>query len=344
MRLLGLLLLGFVCGCATVGCDPSATPGPDDPSAQLVCDDAYLPAVTELIEGASESLVAAQFELFSGTPTDTIVTLLGDAAARGVPVRVLFDDEIDDNADAVERLVALGVDARLDNLPETTMHAKMLAADGDTAILGSTNWSTSSIERNHECNLLVTNGPPPAYAQAWFDAVWENVQYRGAPDVNQDSSAHVRTLVNGELLDGLLDRLERAGRRVDFTLYATYLQPNNPSAPAMQLYQALADAAARGVTVRGVAELSDWQQDNNERNEDAVEWLEERGVDMRWERANRITHAKAYLIDDSLQVQSANISTSGFQLNHEVGAWTDLATPVADFEQWFDALWDEGAE
>ena len=101
---------------------------------------------------------------------------------------------------------------------------------------------------------------------------------------------------------------------------------------------------AKLATVRGVAEWSDWQLDNDERNNDAVVWLEERGVDMRWERADRITHAKAYLIDDALQIQSANISTSGFSLNHEVGAWTDLAQPVADFEQWFDALWDEGAE
>ncbi len=342
-RLVGLVLLGFVAGCATVGCEPGAVPGPNDPNAELVCDQDYMGAVRGLIEGAEETLVAAQFELFPGTP-DEIVQLLIAAAERGVAVRVLFDDEIEENADAVERLVAGGVDSRLDNLPETTMHAKMLAADNSVAILGSTNWSTSSIDRNHECNLLLRNGPPPAYAQAWFDEVWRNVQFRGVPDVDQSSSPHVRALANGELLERLLDKLSMAGRRVDFTLYATYLQPGNMGSPAMQLYQALADAADRGVTVRGVAEWSDWQLDNNERNNDAVVWLEERGVDMRWERADRITHAKAYLIDDALQIQSANISTSGFSLNHEVGAWTDLAQPVADFEQWFDALWDEGAE
>jgi len=343
MRFLGLLLLGLLCGCATVGCEPGATPGPDDPNAELVCDDAYFGAVEGLITGAQESLVAAQFELFSGQPTDAIVTLLGEAAARGVAVRVLFDDEIDDNADAVTRLEALGVTARLDNLPETTMHAKMLAADGDVAIVGSTNWSTSSIERNHECNLLLRNGPPAAYAMGWFDAVWENVTFRGVPNVDQSSSPHVRALSNGELLERLLDQLSRAGRRVDFTLYGTFLQPWNLDAPAMQLYQALADAVDRGVTVRGVAEWSDWQFDNNERNAEAKAWLEERGVQMRWERADRISHAKAFLIDDGLQVQSANISTSGFEDNQEVGAWTDLQAPVAAFEQWFDALWAEGA-
>lgn len=344
MRFFGLLLLGFVTGCATVGCDPGAVPGPNDPNAELVCDDAYLGAVRGLIEGATESVVAAQFELFPGTPTDEIVQLLSAAAGRGVAVRVLLDDEIDDNADGVARLVAGGVDARLDNLPETTLHTKMLAADGSVAILGSTNWSTSSIERNHECNLLVRNGPPPAYAQAWFDEVWQNVTFRGVPNVDQSGSPHVRSMVNGELLERLLGALSQAGRRVDFTMYATYLQPNNLGSPAMQLFGALADADARGVTVRGVAEWSDWQFDNNERNTEAVNWLEERGVDMRWERADRITHAKTFLIDDGLQVQSANISTSGFERNHEVGVWTDLAVPVADFEQWFDALWDEGAE
>ncbi len=342
MRMLGLVLVAFVAGCATVGCEPVAVPGPDDPNAELVCDDAYLGAVRDLIEGATETLVVAQFELFPGAPTDEIVALLIAAAERGVAVRVLLDDEIDDNIDGVARLDAGGVDARLDDLPETTLHAKMLAADGAVAILGSTNWSTSSIERNHECNLLVRNGPPPAYAQAWFDEVWQNVAWRGAPNVDQSGSPHVRTVVEGEILARLLDKLSQAGRRVDFTMYATYLQPGNMSAPAMQLFGALADAAARGVTVRGVAELSDWQLDNNERNTEAVNWLEDRGVDMRWERPDRITHAKTFLIDDGLQVQSANISTSGFERNHEVGVWTDLAAPVADFEQWFDALWAEG--
>ena len=96
--------------------------------------------------------------------------------------------------------------------------------------------------------------------------------------------------------------------------------------------------------MRGVAEWSDWQYDNNERNIDAVEWLEERGVDMRWEDPEVITHAKAFLVDNAVQIQSANISTSGFTRNREVGAWTDLSTPVGAFEQYFETLWSASTD
>ena len=321
-----------------MGCKP-AEPGPGDPNAELVCDRDYLPALQDLVANATDRVQIAQFELFSGTATGDVVSALADAADRGVTVQVLLDDEIEENAGAVEALRDRGVDAKIDLFPDITIHAKMLIADGDDALVGSTNWSTSSISRNHECNLRLRNAPPVAYLEAWFEDVWADPSQRRTPDIDQSGSTRVIALTDDDLLPSLLEQVGAARRRVDFTLYGTFLQPNNPGSPAMQLYQALVDAAARGVTVRGVAEWSDWQFDNNERNEDAVAWLEERGVDMRWEAADVITHSKAFLIDDTVQIQSANISTSGFERNREVGAWTDLSGPVDAFAGWFEELW-----
>jgi phosphatidylserine/phosphatidylglycerophosphate/cardiolipin synthase-like enzyme len=325
-----------------VGCKPGSTPG--GPDARLVCDSAYLDEAIDLIEGAADRISVTQFELFSGAATSALVTALGEAADRGIVVRVLLDDEIEDNAGAVESLRARGVDAKLDLFPDTTVHAKMLVADGLTALVGSTNWSTSSITRNHECNLRLTGGAPVAYVEDWFEDVWADASQRVAPDVAQEADAPVVAMADDALLPSLLARIKGARTRVDFTLYATFLQPTNPGSPAMQVYQALADAAARGVPVRGVAEWSDWQTDNNERNRAAVDWLEDAGIDMRWEEAAVITHAKGFLIDDVLQIQSANISTSGFARNHEIGARTTLKAPVDAFAAWFGALWDSSTD
>ena len=289
-------------------------------------------------------MLITQFELFTGAATNAIVSAMADAADRGVSVRVLLDDEIEENESAAASLVSRDIDAKIDLFPDVTIHAKMLIADGTTALVGSTNWSTSSITRNHECNLRLTGGAPVAYLEEWFEGVWANPLVRPTPSVVQGDSAAVLALADDALLPSLLDAIEGAQDRVSFTLYATFLQPGNPSSPAMQVYQALADAAARGVPVRGIAEYSDWQFDNNERNEDAVDWLEERGVDMRWESASIITHAKGFLMDDAIQIQSANISTSGFERNHEVGAHTTLDGPVTDFAAWFDQLWSESTD
>ena len=296
------------------------------------------------MENAEDRVLITQFELFSGTATSEVVSALSEAADRGVTVKVLLDDEIDENSGAVQSLIGRGVDAKIDLFPDITIHSKMLIADGDDALVGSTNWSTSSITRNHECNLRLRNGAPVAWLESWFDNVWADPSQRVVPSLDQSQSPRVQALADDDLLPSLLSALESARTRVDFTLYGTFLQPNNLSSPAMQLYTALTDAAARGVTVRGVAEWSDWQYDNNERNVDAVEWLEERGVDMRWEDPQVITHAKAFLVDNAVQIQSANISTSGFARNREVGAWTDLSTPVDAFEQYFETLWGESTD
>jgi len=314
------------------------TPAPA--TASLVCDRDFLPAALSLIEEAETAVNVAQFSLYPGSSTGALRDALIDAAERGVTVRVLLDDEVEQNGPAAEALVAGGVDARLDRV-DTTMHAKVVAAD-DAAIVGSTNGSDSAIERNRECNLLLRDGAPPSYVAGWFDRVWADATDRTPPGPR--GTGDVVALVNDDLLAHLLDRVGEARRRVDFTMYATYLQPNNLDSPAMQVFSAFEEAAARGVVVRGVAEHSRTNEGLNAQTAEAVEWLRARGVSMRWEDGATVTHAKVIRADDGIQVESANFSTSGFERNQEVGAWTTQEAPVAAFEAWFEDLWGASTE
>jgi phosphatidylserine/phosphatidylglycerophosphate/cardiolipin synthase-like enzyme len=329
---------------ALAGCPkPEAGPATPDVGVTLVCDRDYLPAVESLASTAVERIAITQWELFEGSATQTIEEALGDAAARGVQVRVLLDDQIGSNADAAERLRHRGVDAKVDG-SDVDVHAKSWIVDGNRALVGSTNWSDSSIERNHECNLLLENGPGPAYFEAWFGAVWEQPWERVPPSVEQDAAGDVLALADDAILDSLLPKLQAASQRIDFTLYATYLQTGNMESPAMQVFSALADAVDRGVGVRGVADWSDWDASHNESNTLAVEWLEARGVEMRWEDPEQITHSKTWRVDGGLQVQSANTSSGGLRNNHEVGAWTSRASVLEAHDAWFGALWDASTE
>lgn len=325
-----------MCGC-------SSPPELEGSSATLICDRGYAGTLAQLAGDAVDQLEVAQWELFQSSTTDRVVDHLVAAADRGVRVRVMLDETIDDNITAIARLEATGIDARTDGSSETKLHVKMLIADGHTALVGSTNWSASSIDVNRECNFLL-DGAAAAYLGSWYEDLWADPDVRLTPDARQRDDATTVALVDDDLLPALVDRIEAATERVDFTLYATYLQPTNLDSPAMQVFGALGDAATRGVPVRGVADWSNWNEGNNESNTEAVTWLRERGVQMRWDRESINMHAKAFVIDDVVQVQSANVSTSGFELNREAGGWSADPDVVEDFDAWYAGLWDESSE
>jgi phosphatidylserine/phosphatidylglycerophosphate/cardiolipin synthase-like enzyme len=334
------LLCAFSCS----ACGPAVDGGPPDPDPEaeevrLICDRDYLPAVTELVESAEEQLSIVQWEFFSGEATSAVLSLLGSAADRGVHVEVLLDDHIEENADAIQWMVDRGIDARIDFDEDVRLHAKMLAADSGMLLLGSTNWSNASIRRNRECNLLAQRPQSAQYLRSWFEGLLEDPGDRDPPPLPQDEDEDFSVVVDDALLDRLLEQMDGARQRIDFTMYATFLQPSNLSAPAMQVFSALTAAAERGVAVRGIADWSDWNHSNNDSNLDAVQWLRARGVDIRWEDAEVTTHAKVFRIDDSVQVQSANISSSGFRWNREVGAWTAHHSVLEDIDRWFEDLW-----
>ncbi|MCP4869764.1 MAG: hypothetical protein GY898_13715 [Proteobacteria bacterium] len=327
-----------------VACAAPTEPEPTGSSTDLVCDRGYAGALTRLAEGAEDKLDVAQWELFVSSTTDRVVEDLAAAAARGVRVRVLLDETIDDNITAIARLEDLGIEARTDGSESTKLHVKMLIADdGAAALVGSTNWSASSIDINRECNLRL-EGDAARYLAGWYDSLWDDPHGRDAPAIAQLADATTVALVDDDLLPALVDRIDAATERVDFTLYATYLQPTNLDAPAMQVFGALGDAAGRGVPVRGVADWSNWNDTNNASNTEAVQWLRDRGVEIRWDRTSINMHAKTFAIDDVVQIQSANVSTSGFETNREGGAWTADPDVLTDFDAWYAGLWGESTE
>jgi phosphatidylserine/phosphatidylglycerophosphate/cardiolipin synthase-like enzyme len=335
-----LLLLAL----ATSSCtDTSGTTGDSSSigtdEIRLICDQAYMAAFTELVASADDEVLIIQWEFFGGEATAELIEVMAAAVERGVHVQVLLDDDIEENEDAIQWMTTRGIDAILDFDDSIRLHAKMVIKDSDTVMLGSTNWSNPSIRSNRECNVLAHRPEAAAYLKDWYQGLKIDPGDREPPQLNQ-GSLDFTALVDDQLLSHLLSKIDSAETSIDFTLYATWLQPNDPSAPAMQVFDALAAATERGVTVRGIADYSDWNQGNNDSNEDAVQWLRARGVEMRWEDAETTTHAKIFRIDSGLQVQSANISSGGLRWNREVAAWTTYEHVIRDINLWFENLWE----
>lgn len=152
---------------------------PQEGEAVLVTDDDYFSVAYSLIENANESLYVIAFEMkyyrnYPDSKPNQLVNALIAAERRGVDVRVVTDEYLNqygDDATAVVRLLrANGVDAKLDGSERTT-HAKVLVVDGTYVLIGSTNWSHTSMEKNAEANVLVRSRGLAKDMEAYFESL-----------------------------------------------------------------------------------------------------------------------------------------------------------------------------
>lgn len=82
------------------------------------------------------------------------------------------------NLPAARRLEQAGADVRVMPAPESAdqpyMHSKMILADGQTAYVGSVNFSASSTTKARELGIIFANASAAAQIRAIFDADWQH--------------------------------------------------------------------------------------------------------------------------------------------------------------------------
>jgi phosphatidylserine/phosphatidylglycerophosphate/cardiolipin synthase-like enzyme len=176
--------------------DPSAPLGmtldggeiPTDGPALVALPDAgqstlYGSFVLDLLSHATTCVHASLYRVsiypqFADSATSALVDGLIQAAGRGLEVRVLMDDcsfyadSAEANLESAIFLYQSGIDVRFDD-PDVTTHAKLLVVDGETVVLGSTNWNYYSVERNIEANVALVRMPDVASVfESYFASLW----------------------------------------------------------------------------------------------------------------------------------------------------------------------------
>lgn len=103
---------------------------------------------------------------------DDVRDALAARKAAGVDVRVLLADPswIDANASAATFLAAHGIAAR--HMKEPGVHVKAVVVDGEAAYAGSVNLSWTSLTKNREVGLLVTESANVGAMHATFEKDW----------------------------------------------------------------------------------------------------------------------------------------------------------------------------
>ena len=321
-----VVVLGFLLGCAGTSSRAEAAVVP-------VVNREYLPAVLDLINGATNSLEFIQLECHDDRAMQAVEAALAAAVRRGVRVRGILDDGVDFNAAAVERLRALGADAKLD-APVKMTHSKLVIVDGRVVLLGSTNWTGNSMGNNNETNVRLDDPVLAATFGRYFAALWADSA--AEPDLPSVESGPVKTLVNRQYFSEVMGLFNAATQRIRVVMYGISYSPKYAGGKVNQLVEALAAARARGVDVAVIIDLSDYNALLNKVNRPAKEFLAGAGVAVFDDPEKTTTHAKLIVADDVAVVGSVNWGKDALETRNETCVAVRAAAVADAFAAYFD--------
>jgi cardiolipin synthase len=124
---------------------------------------------TDLINSAQGSLKIEAEEMNDSSVEQAIV----NARSRGVNVQVILPNDSSNSA-GISTLDNGGVSVSKDT--QYYMHAKMMVVDGTKAFVGSENISTTSLTKNRELGILISDTSVISTLQSTFQSDLNNSQ------------------------------------------------------------------------------------------------------------------------------------------------------------------------
>lgn len=316
-----------------------ATALPAGDPVELANNSAYFSRARDVIQTAQVKLRIVQFEAVSGSGPDLLIAAVIKAKQRGVDVRVLLDEEVSGNKQTYDLFKANGVDVKFDGTKLRT-HAKVVASE-QGFVIGSTNWSNTSISKNNESNVLVRDAAAVTQLHAWLDKLWGNSTVNIAMPKGNSSLAPL--YADGGYAAVAGPAIDAAKTRILLCTYGMNIDPSNKSSPVTQLADKIGKAVKRGVQVRVLLDQSgDWAEVGNDINAASAEYLKSLGATVYADPVSTITHAKFLVADNALVLGSNNWGYGGFQSYHEVGIKTSEAKVVQGIADYFDKIWAAG--
>lgn len=182
-----LMLLCFIAGfivaqyLATLN-KPETTNLPENYTAIVMNDRQYYQAAFELLQSANKSIHMSMYVVFwyeDNNEIKNLVNILTTKAKSGLDVKVFFDTDpgnqmvTSNNTLTAQYLINNGVQVKFDSQSVTT-HTKLIIIDSKIVIIGSTNWSYSAVNRNHEANVAIVDEKLAEKYEEYFSALWNS--------------------------------------------------------------------------------------------------------------------------------------------------------------------------
>ena len=311
---------------------------PDGEPLEAVNNKAYYDRALLVMNTAEKQLDIVQFEAKSSLFVDNFGDAIEAAHKRGVTVRVLLDDEVEDNVKLRKRLSAAGVAAKIDSAALRT-HCKIVRSE-KAALLGSTNWSQTSMTKNNEANLLIRHDAARATIAEYIDKLWSNSASHYTVMTSTSSQAAVYS--DKGYKDIAIKLIDKAEEHIEIVAYAMNLDPNFKTGPVQDVIARIEKrmASKPKLKVRVLLDQSPWSEINTDINKTAVAELKKRGIDARLDDPDTITHAKVLIVDGKVVLGTNNWGKGGFELYHEIGIRTSLAPIQTTMLKYFDEIWE----
>lgn len=208
----------------------------DKPIRLIALDPGGQPAdvarrVTEFLDAAQSTLELALYDVRLPDPVGTMVReAIEGAAARGVEVRLAYNDEREERAVPVppppiterDLIESLAVPTKgIPGIPDL-MHHKYVVRDGRSVWTGSTNWTQDAWSLQENVIAVVDSEAVAAAYRENFDELWDTGQVDrsgfGAPKPFDVGGAEVRTWFTPghgrDLSHRIAEAIGRARRRV----------------------------------------------------------------------------------------------------------------------------------
>jgi cardiolipin synthase len=274
--------------------------------------------ILALVAGASRSIDVTIYQFTS----ESVRAALGEAASRGVHVRVILDRTQEENVDLVGELEAAGVEARLSSESFVYTHQKTITVDEELTLVSSGNLETRSFATSRNYSVIDRDFEDVRDFDAIFEADWNGV----APRI--DCTRLVYSPVNSRAR--VLELIQDATTTID--VEAMYITDSG-------VFDALVAAQRRGVRVRAILNDPRFGITSSSRG---VSALRAAGAEVR-RLPSLFVHAKVMYVDDAwFFVGSENFSSNSLNRNREAGVILGRdAFDAGLLRETLDADWSE---
>ncbi|MFC1742483.1 phosphatidylserine/phosphatidylglycerophosphate/cardiolipin synthase family protein [Candidatus Riflebacteria bacterium] len=313
---------------------------------QAVLNEDYFPALVKLITGAKRSirLVGLSFDSVKN-PGKKIVSLLIEAAARGVDVNIFLEGDhgfaAKKNRATLAGFWATGVKARADSKSRIT-HCKLLIVDDNYVLLGSTNLTRNSMIFNNEANFLIKSADAGFFFRKFFNSIW-NHPYK-QPALKLASRDNESIFFSGlKFFVYTSNVIDRATAEINLMMY---MIKKDDGLLVHKLLDKLIAAHRRGVKVKLFLEQSGPKAFNahiHRFNNEAVDYLKKAGItDIVFDSPKQLTHSKILIADNkAVLIGSNNWFEKGIISHRQIGVLTTNHGAVSAMKLYFERLFNQ---